>query len=63
MKKGKPIKVLGEMIDPDNMPKLYSWAKGNPETLDTQLKSLAYKWHNGSIGAAMQTLESDLEHG
>lgn len=63
MKKEKPIEILGEMIDPNNMPKLHKWAKTNPETLESQLKSIADKWHNGSISAAMQALESDLEHG
>ncbi|OGH11803.1 MAG: hypothetical protein A2857_04920 [Candidatus Levybacteria bacterium RIFCSPHIGHO2_01_FULL_36_15] len=57
------IFVLGESLDRVNFPKLYKWAKDNPETLEQQLKSIADKWHNGSIGAAMQALESDLEHG
>lgn len=55
--------ILGESLDYENFPKLYKWAKENPETLEQQLKSIADKWHNGSISAAMQALESDLEHG
>lgn len=59
----KSISILGEEIDPDNMPKLYRWAKNNPETLERQLKSIAKAWHQGDIRAAMIAFESDLEHG
>lgn len=58
----KVINVLGEIVDPDNQPKLYRWAKENPETLEKKLKSLANALH-GSIGATIIALESDLEHG
>lgn len=57
------VVILGENLDEDNFPVLFRWAKENPETLTRQLKSAADKWHNGSIAAAMQALESDLEHG
>ncbi|PIX74387.1 hypothetical protein CO083_03840 [Candidatus Roizmanbacteria bacterium CG_4_9_14_0_8_um_filter_34_12] len=57
------ISILGETIDKENFPILYKWAKDNSETLEQQLKSLADKWHEGSIISAMQALESDLEHG
>lgn len=63
MKKQKPITLLEETIDPDNMPKLYRWAIENPETLERQLKSIANAWHEGNIRSAMLALESDLEHG
>ena len=63
VKKQSKAIILGEEIDPDNMPKLYRWAKENPETLEKQLKSIANAWHEGSIRAAMLALESDLEHG
>lgn len=59
----KCIRVLGVQIDNKNFPKLYQWAKENPETLEEQLKSIANAWHEGDIGSAMQALESDLEHG
>lgn len=59
----RSVAILGEEINAGNMPKLYKWAKTNPETLEQQLKSIADKWHNGSIATAMQALESDLEHG
>ena len=62
-RKEKPIKVFNEEINPDNMPKLYLWAKTNPKILEGQLKSVADKWHEGNISSAMQALESDLEHG
>lgn len=62
-KQQKTIVIFGEEIDPDNMPKLYKWAKNNPETLKRQLKSIAKAWHQGNIRAAMIALESDLEHG
>lgn len=55
--------ILGETIDKKSFPRLYNWAKNNPETLEDQLKSIADKWHNGSIASAIQALESDLEHG
>lgn len=63
MKKQKPIEILGEFIDPDNMPILYRKAVINPEELKRQLKSIAEAWHQGNIRAAMIALESDLEHG
>lgn len=62
MTKAKPIKFLGEKLDPKCFPVLYKWAKSNPETLKNQLISLA-KLPGGSIVNAMQNLESDLEHG
>lgn len=57
------ILILGEIIDKENFPKLYNWVKTNPKTLESQLKSIAKAWHEGSIISAMQALESDLEHG
>ena len=66
-RKNKPAEkfliILGERIDPINYPILYKWAKENPETLKTQLKSIADAWHGGSLRAAKQALESDLQHG
>lgn len=59
----KKVSILGESIDQENMPILYKWAKTNPETLESQLKSIAKAWHRGNIRAAMQALESDLQHG
>ena len=59
----EPVKVLGEKLDPLYYPKLYQWAKENPETLKTQLKSIANAWHEGNIRSAIQAFESDLEHG
>jgi hypothetical protein len=59
----KPVKILGELIDPDNMPILYQKAKLNKPELERQLKSIADKWHEGSVRAAIIALESDLQHG
>lgn len=59
----KPIKIFGEQIDPDNMPILYQKAKINKPELEKQLKSIAVKWHEGSVRAAMISLEIDLQHG
>lgn len=63
MKQQKPIKILGEPIDQENFPILHRWAKRNLQTLESQLQSLADKWHEGSVGSAMAALESDMEHG
>ncbi len=63
IKVNKEILVLGEIIDPDNFPVLYRWAKRNPETLEKQLQSIAKAWHEGSIRSAMVAFESDLGHG
>jgi hypothetical protein len=57
------VTILGEELDPDNQPKLYEWALRNPETLERQLKSIAYAWHEGSVRSAILALESDLNHG
>ena len=57
------VVILGESIDQEYFPILYKWAKSNPDTLKTTLQSLADKWHQGSIASAMQSLESDMEHG
>lgn len=59
----KVIKILGELIDPDNQPILYQKAKLNKHELERQLKSIADNWHEGSIRAAITALESDLQHG
>lgn len=58
----KTITFLGEKLDSENYPILYKRAKENPETLKRTLLSLA-KQPGGSIVNAMQSLESDLEHG
>lgn len=57
------VVILGESINQEYFPVLYKWAKTNPDTLKKTLQSLANKWHEGSIGSAMQALESDMEHG
>jgi len=62
MIKAKPIIFLGEKLDPKYFPVLYKWAKSNPDTLKSQLLSLA-RLPGGSIVNAAQSLESDLEHG
>lgn len=61
-RKEKPIKFLGERLDEENFPVLYRWAKSHPETLRKQLLGLA-RSPGGSVVNAMQSLESDLEHG
>lgn len=62
-KKKLPIEILGESIDPGNQPVLYQWAKRNKPGLERQLKSVADKWHEGNVRAAVLALESDLAHG
>lgn len=61
----QPSKIVlwGEEIDPDNMPILYQKAKLNKTELEKQLRSVADKWHEGSVRAAIIALESDLQHG
>ena len=59
----KPIMFLGTSLDIENFPKLYRWAKENPQTLNDQIKSIANAWHEGNVSSAMVALESDLEHG
>lgn len=61
--KKHPVKILGELIYPGNQPVLYGWAKRNKPELERQLKSIAEKWHEGDVRAAILALESDLEHG
>jgi len=61
-RKGQPIEFLGKKLDPEYYPILYKWAESNPETLKSQLLNLA-KLPGGSIVNAMQSLESDLQHG
>lgn len=64
MGNNKPIiTILGKSLDYENFPILYKWAQEHPETLESQLNSIAKAWHEGSIMSAMQALESDLEHG
>jgi len=60
--KKKSIVFLGEKLGPEHHPILYRWAKRNPETLEKSLLSLA-KLPGGSVGHAMNCLESDLRHG
>jgi hypothetical protein len=54
----KPIEILGEEIDPEQMPVLYKWAKINPEGLARQLKSMSEK-NKVSVASVMVMLESD----
>lgn len=63
MKKGRSINILGEMIDPDNQPILYSKALANKPELERQLQSIAKVWHNGDVRSAILALEMDLGHG
>ncbi len=58
----KSIKLLSQTLDQKNFPKLYEWAKTNPEWLKTTLKSIA-SGTGGSITSAIINLESDLQHG
>ena len=62
MMKTKSIRLLGKELDQKNYPILYDWANNNPETLKNTLISIA-KATDGSIGSAIQNLESDLQHG
>jgi hypothetical protein len=61
--KDEPILILGAVLDPDNQPILYRRAKINKIGLARQLESVANKFHQGDIRAAILALESDLEHG
>ncbi|MCX6706405.1 MAG: hypothetical protein NTV24_04905 [Candidatus Woesebacteria bacterium] len=61
-RKQNPIMVLGEVIDPDNMPILYQKAKNHKPELERQLKSLSESL-KGSVRASIINLENDLEHG
>jgi len=58
----KVITILGEIIDSDNQPILYQKAKLNKSELERQIKSVADKWHEGSVRSAILSLESDLLH-
>lgn len=57
------ITISGVTLDKENFPKLYAWAKKNPETLEQQLISIADAWHGGNKDMAAVSLESDMEHG
>lgn len=61
-RKKRLIEILGENIDPEDMPNLYRMAKKNLKGLEEQVLSVAQAWHEGSITSAMQALESDLAH-
>ena len=60
--KKKPITLLGLKFDPENYPILYQKAKDHPESLKRDLLGLQ-KAFGGSLLAAKQALESDLQHG
>jgi len=62
MTKKKSIKFLGEKLDEQNFPVLYQKARNHPEELKRQLLSIANQ-PGGSLTNAMQSLESDLQHG
>ncbi len=57
------VLVLGVSIDKENFPILYKWAQEHPDTLKSQVKSIAKAWHEGDALAAMQAMESDMERG
>ena len=51
-----------KILDNKNYPRLFLWAKSNPDTLIELVESMAknYKNPEESIGMAMALLESDL---
>ncbi len=53
---------LGVKLKKENFPALYKKAKNHPEELKRQVLSLASQ-PGGSIGNAIVSLESDLQHG
>ncbi|HBL51663.1 MAG: hypothetical protein A3D24_02255 [Candidatus Blackburnbacteria bacterium RIFCSPHIGHO2_02_FULL_39_13] len=61
--KKQSIKILGEILNQESEPILYQKAKTNKPELKRQLKSVAEKWHQGSVRSAILALESDLQHG
>ena len=59
----KNFTILGETFEVRYFPHFYAMYKAGPDNLERQLKSIADKWHDGSIVSAVQALESDLGHG
>ena len=59
---GGTVEILGEKLDPENYQILYKKAKNHPESLKRDLLGLQ-KAFGGSLLAAKQALESDLQHG
>lgn len=59
--KHPPITILGEKLTPEEFPKLYEWAKTNPETLEANIKGMMEKQGFTNPGSAMAILESDLK--
>ncbi len=57
---GKPIIILGEEIDPEQMPVLHKWAKVNPKGLENTLNSMSEK-DGSTISTNMVMLESDMQ--
>jgi len=55
------ITIMGKKLNRSLYPKLYKWAKDNPETLEATIKSMMEKQGFTNPGSAMAILESDLE--
>jgi NurA-like 5'-3' nuclease len=56
------IREKFKILDRYDYPRLYRWAKKNPDTLVNMVEAMArnYKNPEESIGMAMAVLESDL---
>lgn len=60
----KPIIIAGVKLNQERFPKLYKWAKTNPETLEKTLISLdKAQGGTSNLGMTAILLESDLTHG
>lgn len=56
------FQVAGLELSKRHFPILYRAYLRDPQWLEKQLRSIANAWHEGSLDAAAQALESDLEH-
>ena len=61
MEKNKKDKViiLGKEIDEENFPKLYDWARVNPDTLEKNIKRGIKEKGNKNLHDVMIALEKD----
>lgn len=57
----KPIKVLGEDIDPENFPALYRWAKANLRGLENVVKKTA-EANRQTISATLVIMENEYQN-
>lgn len=61
-KNDEQLNIAGEVFLRRSIPNVAGWYDHDPNLTEARIKDLANRWHEGSIVAAVQALESDMAH-